>query len=105
MNSASVAGVFPEAEHLSVFPHDPVWHVPFPALSNEHPVRPHIRPDHPTGAENTMDWPILRENPPPLKFSPGVIAGHMVSLQLLMMVNIRADSDSFGPYVITKLML
>ncbi|KAL6982958.1 hypothetical protein U1Q18_016353 [Sarracenia purpurea var. burkii] len=60
------------------------------------PVRAHIRPLQLTGAVKTMDWPDLRAMPPPLKFSPGVIPGQIVSLQSFIRVKILADSD-FGP--------
>lgn len=97
MNSASEAGGFPEAEHFSVDPHAPVSQVPVPVLSKLQPVRPHILPDQPTGALKTMDCPGLSSNPPPLKLSPGVIAGQMTWLHELMIVNTLADSDHFVP--------
>ena len=97
MNSASVAGVFPEAVHLRVSPHAPVWHVPAPRLSKLHPVRPHIRPLHAIGAVKTADCPCFSGKPPPSKYSPGKIAGQMVSLQLFIMVKTLADSEGFGP--------
>ena len=99
MNSASEAGGFPEAEHFRLEPHEPVSQVPVPVLSKLQPVRPHIRPDQPTGALKTMDWPGLSSNPPPLKFSPGVIAGQIVWSHEFTIVNTRADSDHFVPVV------
>lgn len=97
MNSASDAGGFPEAEHFRVEPHEPVSQVPVPVLSKLQPVRPHIRPDQPTGALNTMDWPGLSSKPPPLKLSPGVIAGQTTWLHEFTIVNTRAESDHFVP--------
>lgn len=78
-------------------PHAPVWHEPLPFLSNLQPVRPQMRPLHPTGALKTIDWPDFNAKPPPLKFSPGVIAGQIVYLQLFTIVKILAHSDNLGP--------
>lgn len=97
MNSASVVGVAPEALHWRVVPHDPVWHVPLPLLSNLQPVRPHIRPLHPNGALRTIDWPDFKANPPPLKLSPGVIPGQIVSLHSFMSVKVLAPSVCLAP--------
>lgn len=97
VNSASVVGVSPEAVHLREVPHLPVWQVPLPFLSKLQPVRAQIRPDHATGAVSTMDWCDFNSKPPPLKFSPGKIAGQIVSLQSFMRVKILADSHTFAP--------
>ncbi|RRT75357.1 hypothetical protein B296_00025368 [Ensete ventricosum] len=70
-----------DAEHLRTEPQAPVWHEPFPSRSKSHPVRPQMRPTHPTGAVNTTDSPGFNGNPPPLKLFPGVIPGHIVVLQ------------------------
>lgn len=92
MNSAKVAGGFPAALHLRVVPHEPVRQVPLPFESKLQPVRAQILPDHPTGALNTIDWPCFKVKPPPSKDSPGVTAGHIVSLQSFLMVKILAAS-------------
>lgn len=93
MNSASEAGCFPEVEHFKFEPHEPVSQLPVPVLSNLQPVRPQILPDQSTGALKTMELPGLSLNPPPLKFSPGVIAGHIVWSHEFTIVNTLADLD------------
>lgn len=96
MNSASVAGVLPEPEHLMLSPQLPVWQFPLPVLSKLQPDRPHIRPDQLSGAVKTLDWPVFRAKPPPSKYSPGKTAGQIVSLQSFVIVNTLADSDICG---------
>lgn len=95
MNSASETGCFPAVVHFRFEPHEPVLQLPVPVLLNLQPVRPQIRPDQPTGALKTTEWPGLSLNPPPLKFSPGVIAGHIVWSHEFTIVNTLADSDHF----------
>lgn len=96
MNSAKVAGGSPEPAHLRLVPQLPVSHEPLPELSKLQPLRPHIRPDHPTGAVNTIDWPDFRGKPPPPKLSPGVIPGQTISLHWLTIVKILAPSLCFS---------
>lgn len=90
-------GVSPEAVHWSDEPHRPVKHVPLPLLSNLQLVRPHIRPDQLTGAVWTLDSLDFRAYPPPPKLSPGVMAGHIVSSQSLVMVKTLEQSDNMFP--------
>lgn len=97
VSSASVDGVSPEAVHWSDEPHRPVRHVPLPELSKLHLVLPHIRPDQPTGAVWTLDSLDFRAYPPPPKLSPGVMAGHIVSSQSLVIVKTLAQSDNMFP--------
>jgi hypothetical protein len=44
-------------------PQSPVWQIPAPAESNTHPVRAHIRPDHPAGAASRIVCPGASSNP------------------------------------------
>lgn len=92
MNSAKVAGGLPAAPHFKDVPHEPVRQVPLPFSSKLHPLRPQIRPDHAAGAVMTFDWPGFKTKPPPSKLSPGIMAGHIVSVQSFMIVNTLAAS-------------
>ena len=92
MNSARLAGGAPDAPHRSEEPQEPVAQEPLPDASKLQSVRPQMRPDHPTGAVNTIDCPGRSANPPPPKLSPGVNAGQITVLHWLMMVKTRAES-------------
>lgn len=81
VNSASEAGGLPAEPHLRVAPQLPVSHDSLLFRSKLQPVRAQMRPDQATGAVNTMVWPGFKTKPPPLKYSPGVTAGQIVSLQ------------------------
>lgn len=83
--------------HWRAVPQEPVLHDPLPFLSKSQWVRAHIRPCQVGGAVKTADWVGLKAKPPRLKLF-GVIPGHIVSLQLFMMVKF-VEFDELIPVV------
>ena len=70
--------------------------MPLLELSNEQPVRPHIRPCHPDGAVKTVDRPDFKASPVVLMFSLGISPGQIVSLQRFTIVKF-VHSENHGP--------
>uniref|UniRef100_A0A0E0RKC2 Uncharacterized protein n=1 Tax=Oryza rufipogon TaxID=4529 RepID=A0A0E0RKC2_ORYRU len=87
VNSASVSGGCPDSLHDSAPPQSPVAHLPRPAPSKLHPVRPHTLPELvPAGTLMVHVCPGFSCVPPPT----GVAAGHTVNEQRLVMVKVAA---------------